>query len=413
MRCPTLSELPPPPPGKTGWPWTTESAQLPETMPDSSFWSRVSIVTPSYNQAQFIEETIRSVLLQGYPDLEYIIIDGGSTDGSVEIIRKYEPWLAYWVSEKDSGQSEAINKGFARATGPFVAWLNSDDTYEPKAINRALQYMVSHSTSSLVYSDCNVIDESGKKFNKFYARPFVWEEHLLENLIPQPSVFMRKDIFDIVAGVDESLHCIMDYDLWLRMGRQNYIMYVPDTWANFRVCQGTKSIRNRLCFAEEHLRILDRYAETNCNVPDSLIDAARRRWHLIASIESIRSGDKSHIRTHLDQALSGNSQLLDDMESFSWLVLSRILRISFLSVESSTSDKLLRQFLSYLPDKHIKRKVKAHIYMARAFKANHESQYAQVVQYGVIALCNSAHVWVNRGFLRVLASACINKLMGR
>jgi cellulose synthase/poly-beta-1,6-N-acetylglucosamine synthase-like glycosyltransferase len=113
MRCPTLIELPPPPPGKTGWPWTEESPQLPDTMPDGRPWPRVSIVTPSYNQGEFIEETNRSVLLQGHSNLEYIIIGGGSTDNSVDTIHKYEKWLAYWVSEPDRGQADAINPNFA------------------------------------------------------------------------------------------------------------------------------------------------------------------------------------------------------------------------------------------------------------------------------------------------------------
>ena len=117
MRCPTINELPSPPPGKRGWPWTEDSPQLPDTMPDGSPWPKISIVTPSLNQGPFIEETIRSVLLQGYPNLEYIIMDGGSTDESIEIIKKYEPWLAYWESEPDRGQSHAINKGFQRASG--------------------------------------------------------------------------------------------------------------------------------------------------------------------------------------------------------------------------------------------------------------------------------------------------------
>jgi cellulose synthase/poly-beta-1,6-N-acetylglucosamine synthase-like glycosyltransferase len=124
VHCPALTELPPPPTGKTGWPWTEGTPALDHTRPDGQPWPRVTIVTPSFNQAEYIEETIRSVLLQGYPNLEYIIIDGGSTDGSVDIIRRYEPWLAHWISEPDRGQSHALNKGFRRASGQIMALLS-------------------------------------------------------------------------------------------------------------------------------------------------------------------------------------------------------------------------------------------------------------------------------------------------
>lgn len=134
MHCPRLSELPPPPAGKTGWPWTVASKRLASGRDNGTVWPRISVVTPSYNQGQFIEETIRSVLLQGYPDLEYMVIDGGSTDGSVEIIKKYSRWLTYWCSEKDRGQAHAINKGLEQATGQIGAYLNSDDCYLPGAL---------------------------------------------------------------------------------------------------------------------------------------------------------------------------------------------------------------------------------------------------------------------------------------
>jgi glycosyltransferase involved in cell wall biosynthesis len=134
MHCPRRVELPASPLGRRGWPWTEESPQVPDTMPDGRPWPKVTIVTPSYNQGQFIEESMRSVLLQGYPDLEYIVIDGGSSDDSVDKIRRYEQWLEFWVSEPDSGQSNAINKGWRRSRGDVIAWLNSDDIYAPSAL---------------------------------------------------------------------------------------------------------------------------------------------------------------------------------------------------------------------------------------------------------------------------------------
>src|SRR5881396_2686502 len=133
MRCPRLRELPPVPEGKTGWPWTEETF-LEEVEQTSSSPRSISIVTPSYNQAAFLEETIRSVLLQGYPNLEYIVIDGGSTDGSVEIIKRYEKHLSYWQSEPDGGQYDAISQGFARTSGDLMAWLNSDDMLHRNAL---------------------------------------------------------------------------------------------------------------------------------------------------------------------------------------------------------------------------------------------------------------------------------------
>jgi glycosyltransferase involved in cell wall biosynthesis len=203
----------------------------------------VSIVTPSYNQDRYLEETIQSVLSQDYPQIEYLIVDGGSTDETVQIIKKHEHKLAWWVSETDQGQTDAINKGFAHAKGEILAWINSDDTYEPGAVTAAVNYLQEHPEVGMVYGDCNYIDESGKVIGKFNAAQTSYR--LLRQgytHIPQQTMFFRAELWKQVGPLDPSFYFAMDYDLWTRIARRTQIKYIPKTWANFRLHASGKTI---------------------------------------------------------------------------------------------------------------------------------------------------------------------------
>jgi GT2 family glycosyltransferase len=203
----------------------------------------VSIITPSYNQAAFLEETIRSVLSQDYPAIEYIIIDGGSTDGSRQIIERYAPRLAYWVSEPDRGQTDAINKGFARARGDILAWLNSDDTYLPGAVTRAAASLQENPQTGMVYAGANLIDETGSLIGKFPAAQTDYRRLRAGYVhIPQQTAFFRSTLWQKVGPLDPTFYFAMDYDLWVRLARLAPLHYIPEVWANFRLHQTAKSV---------------------------------------------------------------------------------------------------------------------------------------------------------------------------
>lgn len=203
----------------------------------------VSIVTPSFNQASFLEETMRSVLEQDYPNIEYIVVDGGSTDGSVEIIRRYADRLAWWISEADRGQTDAINKGFAQANGEIFAWLNSDDIYLPGAIRQAVSYLENHPEAGMVYGDADLIDEQGNLIGKFPARQTSYRRLRRGYVhIPQQAAFFRASLWRQVGPLDPTFYFAMDYDLWVRLARRAPLHYHPELWANFRLHDTGKSV---------------------------------------------------------------------------------------------------------------------------------------------------------------------------
>ncbi len=203
----------------------------------------VSIVTPSFNQGKYLERTINSVLNQDYPNIEYIVIDGKSSDNSLEIIQKYSSRFAYWQSEKDRGQTDAINKGFSKASGQILAWINSDDTLEPQAVSQAVDYLLRHPDVGMVYGDCNFVDANDNIIGKFNAQQTDYYKLKTGYVhIPQQAAFWRADLWKQVEPLDSSIYFAMDYDLWLRLAKISKIVYLPKLWANFRLHGDAKTI---------------------------------------------------------------------------------------------------------------------------------------------------------------------------
>jgi glycosyltransferase involved in cell wall biosynthesis len=203
----------------------------------------VSIVMPSFNQGRFLEESIQSVLSQDYPNIEFIVVDGGSKDDSPKIIEKYQDRLAWWVSERDKGHADGLNKGFAHAHGEVLAWLNSDDTYFPGTVREAVDFLVQNPQVGMVYSGARLIDDQGESIGQFAAKQTDYRNLLRGSVhIPQATTFWRADLWRQVGPLDLTLYYAFDYDLWVRLAKVSEIRYLPRQWASFRIHSQGKTI---------------------------------------------------------------------------------------------------------------------------------------------------------------------------
>lgn len=272
MPCPSINTLPPASPEKKGWPWTECPDPDPVNDTDGHPWPLISIVTPSLNQGPFLEETIRSVLLQGYPRLEYIVIDGGSMDDSVDIIKKYDQWLTYWVSEPDGGQAQALNKGFAGAGGDILAYINSDDTYEPGAFIHAARILKDNPDAGLLAGSCLIYSTGGKQRVFQPAWPQSLDYYVSGtycSTFAQPAAFWKRSAFEAVGGFDESLHYCFDRDFFLRLGLAGVRPVLTDRrLARFREHGHSKTVRQGIGFHQDALVVLEKHARA-CGVPPS------------------------------------------------------------------------------------------------------------------------------------------------
>lgn len=257
----TWQKLPAPPVNKFDWPWLDKEQLILKEKLDNFNYPKITVITPSYNQEKFIEETIRSVLLQKYPNLEYIIIDGGSTDKSVEIIRKYEKYLTYWVSEKDRGQSHAINKGFAKSSGDILCWINSDDFLKPGALEFVARSFADTLIPAWLIGASELVNNTGKLIEFRTPKNITFERALLwnENWFAQQSTFWNRPMWQIVSQIDENLHYVMDFALWLKMFEVAEPLLTEEVLSSYRYQEDAKCLTQPFKVLEEVQAILWQY----------------------------------------------------------------------------------------------------------------------------------------------------------
>jgi Glycosyl transferase family 2 len=333
MRCPTLTELPSPAAGRTGWPWTEESAQLGETSPGG--WPSITVVVPSYQQGSFLEETLRSVLLQGYPDLELLVMDAGSTDGTVEVIKRYEKWISGWVSEKDGGQSAAINKGWRRSRGELLTWLNSDDLLMPGWAAVAAGSLVADETLDLAFCDVQVIDADSRPQWIYRGELPSLEQMVIywKTTFAQQGFLMRRRLLEECGYLDESLHFTMDTEYWLRLlvAKRKYHR-LPQTLGAFRIHDAAKTTTQHHVHVANMVDMLTKFCRTAPPELAGVAEAARLRLYWSAAHAKYDSSRHAEARTFA----------LRHLRDAGWRALPRVSAMVALSLMGGPGHRLLR-----------------------------------------------------------------------
>lgn len=299
MTCVSLHDLPPPSIKKKGWPWDFASTEIPNKKMYAKLWPKISVITPSFNQGKFLEETIRSVLLQGYPNIEYIIMDGGSSDESLGIIRKYERWISYWVSEKDNGQVDAVNRGVEISSGDIVSWLNSDDILLPECLFKVAQKFLENSQARIVFGERFNIDESGEflDYQRLSGRAVKLSHVIFMGRWPfyQEAVFIKRSLWIQSAGLSEEYNVAFDLEFFLKCLKIEDAKTMPGAilgcWRHHGSQKLNRSISHIL--RHEHERIFADYGRNN--IPIFLYkifwSLGRRLWRMEFVDKSVSARD--------------------------------------------------------------------------------------------------------------------------
>lgn len=237
----------------------------------------VSIITPSFNQAKYLEKTITSVIQQDYPYIEYLVVDGDSTDGSQAIIKKHERQINWWISEPDQGQAEAINKGLSRASGDIVAWLNSDDFYLPGAIKKVLDVFRQHPDSVFIYGDVLAVNAAGEQLNHMRYQQWGLVDLMKFNIIGQSSVFINRAAIHQTGLLDLSFHFLLDHQLWLRLAQKGPILYLPELLSGAHFHPQSKNVARAGEFGQEAYQIVE-WMQTNPALKDLFVANVKKIW---------------------------------------------------------------------------------------------------------------------------------------
>lgn len=326
MRSLLMGEIPPPPHGNVGWPWADVNQDLSPSMKDHKPWPRVTIVTPSYNQVNFIEAAIRSVLLQYYPHIEYIVFDGGSTDGSVAVIRKYASHLTYWESNPDMGQSHAINKGWRMATGRYLWWLNADDLLTPGSIAASVGFLEDRPDVDLVYGDLVVIDDQDRVLDRFLYQDFELELFIRDyQNVAQPGALLRRRALKRIGFLDEQLHYVMDREFWLRLALEGgKVAHVPKALAYYRVHTEAKTQAGSPQAVQERYLCTAR-ALNHPNIPPAIVQCKHLVWantHNVCARVYMKCGEYGSALREIGHALRLDPSQVFSLSTWSTALIS-------------------------------------------------------------------------------------------